>query len=125
MISSDGNIKGLITYHIDGEACEIVSLDSLTENKGIGNKLIQCVIEKAKEENCKRIWLITINDNTRAIRFYQKRGFDMIALHVNAVRESRIGTEVGKTLGYTYPIDDDAKVTEFLKMIKELPKDTK
>lgn len=85
----EGNMKGLITYHIDGEDCEIVSLDSLVENKGIGNKLIECVIEKAKEENCKRVWLITTNDNTRAVRFYQKRGFDMTALHVNAVRESR------------------------------------
>jgi acetolactate synthase regulatory subunit len=35
------------------------------------------------------VWLITTNDNPSAIRLYQKRGFDIIALHVNAVRESR------------------------------------
>ncbi|SFE14759.1 Acetyltransferase (GNAT) family protein [Thermoanaerobacter thermohydrosulfuricus] len=85
----DNDIKGLITYNIDNEECEIVSLDSLIENQGIGSKLLECVIHKAKEQECKRIWLITTNDNTRAIRFYQKRGFNMVALYVNAVQEAR------------------------------------
>jgi len=34
----------------------------------------------------------------------------------------KIGTEVGEKLGYNYPIEDDERVTEFLKMIKEMPR---
>jgi hypothetical protein len=34
-------------------------------------------------------WLITSNDNIRALRFYQRRGWDMVALYRNAVDESR------------------------------------
>jgi len=85
----NGEIKGLITYNIEGEYCEIVSLDSLVEKQGLGTKLIQSVIEKAKEEDCKKIWLITTNDNTRAIRFYQKRDFIMVGIHINAIEKSR------------------------------------
>ncbi|TWK15561.1 hypothetical protein CHCC20375_3033 [Bacillus licheniformis] len=34
-----GDIKGLITYFIAGNECEVVSLDSIAENKGIGSLL--------------------------------------------------------------------------------------
>jgi len=34
----------------------------------------------------------------------------------------KIGTEVGEKLGYKYPMEDDERVTEFLKMIKEIPR---
>ncbi|MNV93512.1 hypothetical protein D3C71_1882140 [compost metagenome] len=35
------------------------------------------------------MWLITSNDNTRAIRFYQKRGLDLKAVHRDAITEAR------------------------------------
>ena len=38
---------------------------------------------------CKRIVLVTTNDNINAIRFYQKRGFDMVCLYHNAMDVSR------------------------------------
>lgn len=41
-----GDIKGLITYFIAGNECEVVSLDSIAENKGIGSLLlkeVECV----------------------------------------------------------------------------------
>jgi len=82
-------IKGLITYHIENDQCEIVTLDSMLENHGIGSALIDSVIQKARSVGCKRVWLITSNDNIRAIRFYQRRGFDMAALHKNAIDEAR------------------------------------
>lgn len=82
-------IKGLITYSIDSDEWEIVSLDSFSENKGIGTKLINYVVKEAEENKCKRVWLITTNDNIKAIRFYQKRGFNMVALHVDAIKKSR------------------------------------
>lgn len=82
-------IQGLITYHIEKGECEIVSLDSLIENRGIGSELIAGVERAAVELECKRIWLITTNDNIRAMKFYQKRGYDMCGLHLNAVHRAR------------------------------------
>ncbi|MDQ1913739.1 GNAT family N-acetyltransferase [Paenibacillus sp. GD4] len=85
----DDEIRGLLTYNICKKECEIVSLDSMVEGQGIGTKLIDLVIEKAKAVNCQRVWLITSNDNLKAIRFYQKRGFDIKAVHQNAITEAR------------------------------------
>lgn len=78
-------IIGIITYEVFGNMCEIVSLDSFEERKGIGTKLVDCVLKVAEEEQCRQIWLITTNDNMNALRFYQKRNFVMTHLYVNAV----------------------------------------
>lgn len=84
-----GKIIGLITYVLNDETLEITSLDSLCENKGIGTALLTKVVDEAKARNCKRIVLITTNDNINAMRFYQKRGFDMACLYRNALDNSR------------------------------------
>lgn len=80
---------GLLLYRIDGTECEVMTLDSLTPDGGIGSALLDAVKIAAAEAGCKRLWLITTNDNTRALRFYQKRGFHLVAVHVNALNESR------------------------------------
>ena len=86
----EGNeIIGLITYRITDNEMEILSLDSLRENKGIGTALLNKAIFKAVELGCAKITLITTNDNLSALRFYQKRGFDMCRLYCNAIEQSR------------------------------------
>lgn len=87
---SDGKtIIALITYIVYNNILEIVSLDSLQQNQGIGSELVETVIHEAKERNLQKIVLITTNDNINAIRFYQKRGFDMAHLFRNAMDISR------------------------------------
>ena len=83
------DIIGLVTYHIEGEECEIVTLNSESHNKGLGTTLINKVIDNAKASGCTRVWLITTNDNTRAIRFYQKRGFEWVGFYKNSMEASR------------------------------------
>lgn len=80
---------GEVTFHISGNDCEIVSLDSLRPGQGIGTLLIDKVIEEARAKGCHRIFLITTNDNLNALGFYQKRGFELVAVHRGAVNESR------------------------------------
>jgi ribosomal protein S18 acetylase RimI-like enzyme len=85
----DGEYIGLATYCVQGDECEIVSLDSLVEGVGVGSALIEAIKRAAVAGECKRLWLITTNDNTAALRFYQKRGFSLVAVHRNALERSR------------------------------------
>jgi DNA-3-methyladenine glycosylase I len=85
----NGERVGLGTYQVTAELCEITSLGSLHEGIGIGTALIDAITGSAREAGCKRIFLITTNDNTRALRFYQRRGFHLVALYRDAVTESR------------------------------------
>ena len=68
---------------------EILSLDSLHEYKGIGTLLLNAAIGKARDSGLERIMLITTNDNLPALRFYQKRGFDLVQIRRNALEQAR------------------------------------
>lgn len=85
----DNYIIGLLVYRIESSECEILSLDSLSENRGVGSKLLQHLIEFAESIKCTRVWLITTNDNTKAMGFYQRRGFEFRAIYLNAIDEAR------------------------------------
>jgi GNAT superfamily N-acetyltransferase len=80
---------GLLTYRFDAGACEVVSLDSLSDGRGIGSSLLKSVEQFAKEKKCNRIWLITTNDNLHALQFYQRKGYVLVAVHRNAIERSR------------------------------------
>ena len=82
-------IIGLITYCVTDGECEIISLDSVVEGKGIGSKLMVKVEEKAKAEGCSSIKLVTTNDNVYALSFYQKRGYRLARIIPHAVEKAR------------------------------------
>ena len=114
-IAIEGDTRiGLITYQIKRlswsatrkpwkkpwkKQCEIITINSIKENKGAGKALINSVLSKAKASNCSRIWLITTNDNIRALHFFQKNhfireeklesSFRFVALYRNALKRSR------------------------------------
>ncbi len=85
----DGEKVGLATYRIADDACELMTIDSTREGEGIGTALLEAVKVAAQEAGCQRLWLITTNDNFPALRFYQKRGFRMVAVYPDALDASR------------------------------------
>jgi ribosomal protein S18 acetylase RimI-like enzyme len=64
-------------------------MKSLAEGIGVGSALVNAVKTIAASAKCRRLWLVTTNDNTYALRFYQKRGFQIVAAHRNALERSR------------------------------------
>jgi L-amino acid N-acyltransferase YncA len=84
-----GEIGGLLTYAPSGDTAEIVSLDALLPGHGVGSALMDAMADLAIDNDWWRLWLVTTNDNTRAVRFFQRRGFDLVAVHRGAVDEAR------------------------------------
>ena len=89
LLQEESTIIGLVTYTFFKDVCEIVSIDSKRENIGIGSALLKEVEKVAIDNNCKKIRLITTNDNMRALQFYQKRGYCLTKLYPNAMEEVR------------------------------------
>ena len=85
----DDEWLGEITYSVSGDECEIVSLDSLREGHGIGTKLMDAAVDEARTRSCRRVFLITTNDNLHALGFYQRRGFELVRIHRHALDETR------------------------------------
>jgi ribosomal protein S18 acetylase RimI-like enzyme len=79
---------GLITYSITGEDCEVVTLNSLRPIRGIGTALLGAVKQVADERGL-RLWLITTDENTNAMRFYENRGMTRRAVHRDFVEVVR------------------------------------
>ena len=84
-VDDDNGFCGAVTYRISDGEC----LNSLRENQGIGTSPINAVVNSARNNRCRRVWLITTNDNTHAIRFYQRFCFSLKEVHINALEKSR------------------------------------
>lgn len=85
----DGQRAGLASYAVRGDECELVTIRSLREGRGVGRALLDAVRGAAIEAGCTRLWLITTNDNLRALELYQRWGMDIVAFHRHAVTEAR------------------------------------
>ncbi|HTL53053.1 MAG TPA: GNAT family N-acetyltransferase [Planctomycetota bacterium] len=80
---------GLLTYHVENGQLEVVTLNSWVEGQGIGTALLEGAEAVARSQDCRRLWLVTTNDNVPAIEFYQRRGLRLVAVHRGAVNEAR------------------------------------
>jgi GNAT superfamily N-acetyltransferase len=105
----DGVLAGVLTYVIDGEECEILTLHAAERRTGVGTALIEAVERLAREAGCRRLWVLTTNDNVDALRFYQRRGFRLAELHPGAVDVSRerLKPEIPTVGEYGIPLRDE------------------
>lgn len=85
----EGKRVGLLTYQVEGDAWEVVTIDAIAPTIGAGAALLKAVTDRARAARARRVWLITTNDNTHGLRFYQRNGFDLVAVHRNAVERAR------------------------------------
>ena len=85
----DGQVAGLATWKRDDDEVELVGLESWVVGRGVGTALMGAVRRAAADAGCDRVWLVTTNDNTRALAFYQRRGWELVAVHLGGVDRSR------------------------------------
>jgi ribosomal protein S18 acetylase RimI-like enzyme len=111
----NGERLGLATYRTGGGETELVTLDALVQGRGIGGGLLAAVADRAASVGCRRLWLVTTNDNLDAIRFYQRRGMRMMAVHRGLVDEARrlkpLIPEIGE---YAIPVHDEIELEMLL-----------
>jgi ribosomal protein S18 acetylase RimI-like enzyme len=107
----DGQAVGLLTYEVVGDQLEVMSVESWDQGAGVGSALLAAAVEVATRAGCRRVWLITTNDNLRALRFYQRRGMRLSALHPGAVAVARSLKPSIPLVGY-----DGIEVTDELEL---------
>lgn len=103
-----GVLAGVLTYDVAGDAFEVVSIDAIQAHRGTGTALLAAAAQVARRLGCRRLWLITTNDNLDALRFYQRRGLQIVSVSPGAVARSR---EVKPTIpavgAYGIPVRDE------------------
>jgi RimJ/RimL family protein N-acetyltransferase len=105
IVENDGRPVGCALWHeVDGDA-ELAVIATTYRGAGAGTALLDAVVEYARRNNWKRLWLITTNDNTDSLRLYQRAGWDWVAWHRDAVRDSRVlKPELPETGAHDIPI---------------------
>ena len=106
---NDGLAKvGFLIYEILGDQCHVVTMHAFEQFSGIGTALLNEVVKTARAAGCKRLWLVTTNDNLDAMRFYQRRGLTIAAVYVNAIAHAReLKPSFPKVGYYGIPIRDE------------------
>ena len=81
---SEGQGYLILTLRFADGGCEIVTLDAL---------------EQARDRGCRRIWLVTTNEDSGAQAFYGACGWEQVATHRGAVTLARRLTAASTHVG--------------------------
>ena len=112
---ADGTRVGAATYNLETDGCELMSINATVEGLGVGSALISSVEQAVQKAGVGRIWLITTNDNLDALRFYQRRGYRIIAVYPNAIDEARnLKPTIPQVRYYDIPIHDELELEKHL-----------
>ncbi|MGC4746346.1 GNAT family N-acetyltransferase [Micromonospora sp. DT201] len=91
LVAVDGEaVVGALAYRVDEGGLEVVSLVAAQPGGGVGTALLAAATSIAVEAGLGRVWLITSNDNLRALRFYQRRGMRLVDVDRGAVDRARL-----------------------------------
>ncbi len=118
----DGRAVGLVTWSVlpGGYQFEVVTLSATLEGAGVGEKLLDHALHEASRRGCSRAFLTTTNDNMRALRFYQKRGWKLCVLHKGQVDEARRRRPFIPRVGLNgIPLRDELELEVWLEEPKE------
>jgi len=80
----------------------------LKKFQGFGTQLLDQFKNVAKKQHCKKILVMTTNDDLDALRFYQRRGFYLTGIAINTLEWSRkVKPAIPLTGDYDIPLRDE------------------
>lgn len=87
--SGEGELAGLVTWCVEGEDAEIVSIHAETPGSHVGGRLLDAAEEELRRRGVHTAFVTTTNDNLRALAFYVRRGYRLVRLHLGAMDRVR------------------------------------
>jgi hypothetical protein len=84
-----GEAQGLITWHIEGDRAEMVTVDAYQQGRHIGGRLLDGAESELMRRGVRHVSIITTNDNLRAVAFYVRRGYRIVRVELDAIDRVR------------------------------------
>ncbi len=111
-----GTPVGLSVHRFEADECELIALVATNPGGGVGSTLLESTRRAAANRNCRRLFLTTTNDNLDALRFYQRRGMKLAALHAGAMNHARsMQPSIPVNGHYNIPMRDDLELEYILQ----------
>lgn len=103
-----GDMAGLAAVSgRDRPTAELVAINAFAPHQGTGTALLDFIAERLTPDFV-ALRLTTTNDNLDALRFYQRRGFELAALRPGAVDAARLAKpSIPRRGDYDIPIRDE------------------
>ncbi len=114
-----GEAQGLVTWHIDGDEAEIVTMDAYQQGRHIGGRLLDGAEAELRKRDVERVTIVTTNDNLRALAFYVRRGYRMVRLDLDGVDRVRALKPDVPALGH-----DNLPLRDMIELQKDLSRST-
>ena len=104
-------LAGVATWRKEADALYLLTLNNITDQRGVGVSLLAAMMKLARGHGAPLIRAIITNDNLNALRFYQRRGFRIIAVYPGAVDTIRAAYPHVPEIGHDrIPIRDEIEL---------------
>lgn len=114
-----GEPQGLITWHVEGDYAEIVSVDAYQQGRHIGGRLLDGAEAELRRCGVRRATIVTTNDNLRAIAFYVRRWYRIVRIALDDMDRVRKIKPTVPLLG-----NDNIPMRDMIELEKDLTEET-
>jgi len=125
-----GESQGLITWHIEGDRAEMVTVDAYQQGRHIGGRLLHAAEAELQKRGVRHIMIVTTNDNLRALGFYVRHGYRLTKIDLDGMdRVRRVKPNIPRTGHDGLPLRDmlelDKKLEEHTPVSHSLPREVR
>jgi GNAT superfamily N-acetyltransferase len=87
--ADSGEVTGLVTWRVDDESAEIVTIDAFVSGGGIGRRLLALAEEELQAQGVRRVTVVALEGAVHALTFYIKCGYRHHMVHTGAIDAAR------------------------------------
>ena len=107
LFDGSGKTAALASWTVRGDSAYLCALHSLKPGEGVAIQMLDAVIFAARKAGAKRLKAMLTNDNMPGMTFYQRRGFRLSGLYLEAIDHYRsVEPNIIKTGYKDIPIHD-------------------
>jgi ribosomal protein S18 acetylase RimI-like enzyme len=81
----DNRLQGMVTWRIEEGTLYMLTMDNVTDQRGVSTALVNAMLALGRSKGFPFMRALLTNDNWPGFRWYQKRGFRIVAVHPGIV----------------------------------------
>jgi len=85
LFESDGSTAALASWTVRGETAYLCALHSLKPGEGVAIRMLDAVLFAARKAGAKKLKAMLTNDNMPGLTFYQRQGFRLSGVYLEAI----------------------------------------
>lgn len=75
----DDRLQGVATWRIQGRILQLITINNITDRRGVSTALVEGMLALGRQKGVSLLRAYLTNDNTEGMRFFQLRGFRIVA----------------------------------------------